>query len=203
MPCSKRRNRSSGTLASADLALDGSNVVRELTCFCGIAMLSPPAILGGDNSFSGTNPMERREIKDALRRSTVIDLLDDGIENGSDLKSPHRKRKDGDRASAAHPSGDASRGESDALVPAAKVSHPTTESTNKSISYSGVFIGVGFVIAGAVMLASPHDLNVYHAAMRRHAFVEHIAKPEMMVYAVIAIIFGIALCAYSLYRPRK
>ena len=150
--------------------------------------------------------MDKRELAKLLRRTNTADLLDDGIENGSDLRSFAKTGDDPADAVDAAPK-----------VPR-RVEMPTQSSPlrdlhtkeapeevqpKEPISYLGVFIGACFLVFGVVMFLYPQDVSVYHDRIRYRPIVEHVTTTGSQVYAVIALVIGIALCWFSLYRARK
>ena len=146
--------------------------------------------------------MDKRDLSRMLRRTNTADLLDDGIENGSDLKS-------------------FSQTEATEVVDAPKVSQvdlPTQSSPlrnldaqatpravppKESYSYLGLFFGTYFVVSGVLLFLFPQDASIYHDRMKSRPFVEHVTATGSQVYAVIALVVGIVLCAFSMYRPKK
>ena len=167
--------------------------------------------------------MDKRELSRLLRRSNVGDLIDDGVENGSDLKSsarieepkpkapevPARDLKSSPRIEEPEPRAPE--------VPA--IDLPTQPKHRKVVlgrqpkpaaperepaSRTGVFLGACFLLPGIVLFLFPKEILVYHARLNRGPSpVEHVTTQGAQVYAVIAILVGIAVCALSLYRPKR
>jgi hypothetical protein len=149
--------------------------------------------------------MDKRELAKLLRRTNTADLLDDGIENGSDLKS-FAKTED-DAVGVVDDVPKARRGETPTQSSPLRDLHtkeaPKEVPPREPVSYLGLFIGACLLVFGVVMYLYPRDVSVYHDRMRYRPIVEHVTTTGSQVYAVIAMIIGIALCWFSLYRPRK
>src|SRR5450432_1769257 len=98
--------------------------------------------------------MDKRKFAKLLRQSNTADLLDDGIENGSDLKSrapaekeePDATPDDGPGEPAIHPTPPHAQHEQQA----AEAAPPSA-----SISYLGLFLGASSVAAGIMLLVDP------------------------------------------------
>ena len=151
--------------------------------------------------------MDKRELARMLRRTNTADLLDDGIENGSDLKSFAKAEDD-----AADAVDDVPRVPRRGEMPTqssplrdlhAKEAPKEAQLPKEPISYLGLFIGACFLVFGVVMFLYPQDVSAYHDRIRYRPIVEHVTTTGSQVYSVIALIIGIALCWISLYRPRK
>jgi len=149
--------------------------------------------------------MDKRELARMMRRTNTADLLDDGIENGSDLKSFAKSEDDAVEGVPKVPK--ASRVEmptqSTPLRDLYKKKTPEAPPPKEPISYLGLFIGACFMVFGVVMFLYPQDVSVYHDRIRYRPIVEHVTTTGSLIYAVIAWVVGIALCWFSLYRPKK
>lgn len=146
--------------------------------------------------------MDKRKFASFLRQSNTADLLDDGIENGSDLKSRARTEKEAPDAPPGHAL------DEPAASPAQEYAQhqqqaPETAPPAASVSYLGLFLGVSSLAAGIMLLVDPHDLRIFHSAMRYRGSIEHVTAFGSQTYGVLALIFGIALCWYALYRPKN
>jgi hypothetical protein len=146
--------------------------------------------------------MDKRTFSRMVRRTNVDDLLDDGIDNGSDLKSFAQSDDD----------------DMDNLPKEPQVDLPTQprelrkQSMAKPrdavpcrapVSYVGLLSGAFFLIAGVLLFLYPNDIHILHDRIRGGSFVEHVTTTGSQAYAAMAVILGIAICAFSLYRPRK
>jgi hypothetical protein len=147
--------------------------------------------------------MDQRELRRKLRQSNIVDLLDDGIENGSDLRVPSRVDEDAQGPDA----GDANKESFKRLEQSSgrRAAPPEPREIPKaSVNYAGLAIGTGFAVSGALIFPDARAINILHGSLRyRPAWIEHLTATESRVYALVAIVFGIALCAFSLYRPRR
>ena len=142
--------------------------------------------------------MDKRKFARFLRQSNTADLLDDGIENGSDLKSratagkeePDATPDDGPGEPATHP------------TPQHEQQAPQAAPPSASISYFGLFLGASSLAAGVMLLVDPRDMRVFHPG-RYGGSVEHVTAFGSQAYGALALILGITLCWYALYRPKK
>ncbi len=150
--------------------------------------------------------MDKRKFSRMLRQSNVEDLLDDGIENGSDLKAKPFAQ-------------DPLVADADDTPDVSNVDTPTQSTPLRDlpeqqtrnamlpkgpISHLGLLLGSCFLLAGVVLLLYPRDVHVYHDRIKHLPyFVEHVTASGSQAYAVIAMIVGIALCGLSLYRPKE
>ncbi len=143
--------------------------------------------------------MDKRKFARFLRQSNTADLLDDGIENGSDLKLRGPAEVEGpdptpnERADDPAPTGTQSRQMQDA---------PAATPPASNISYFGLFLGACSLAAGVMLLVDPHDLRVFHPG-RHGGSIEHVTAAGSQAYGILALILGCALCWYALYRPKK
>lgn len=150
--------------------------------------------------------MDKRELAKLLRRTNTADLLDDGIEKGSDLQS-FAKTEDDTADAVDEVRQVPRRGElptqSSPLRDLHKQEIPEVLPPKEPISYFGLFIGACFLVFGVVMFLHPQDMSFYHERTRYRTIVEHVTTTGSQVYAVIALVIGIALCWISLYRPKR
>ena len=150
--------------------------------------------------------MDKRDLAKLLRRTNTADLLDDGIENGSDLK-PFAKTED-DAADAVDDIPQVARRtemptQSSPLRDLHKKETPEALPPKEPISYLGLFIGACFLVFGIMMFLNPQEVWVMHDRVRYRTIVEHVTATGSQVYAVIALVIGIALCWISLYRSKR
>jgi len=146
--------------------------------------------------------MDKRELAKLLRRTNTADLLDDGIENGSDLKSFARTEDDAVEDVPKRPRVEMPT-QSSPLRDLHKKEAPEEVPPKEPISYFGLFVGACFLVFGIVMFLYPQDASVYHDRIKYRPFVEHVTTTGSQVYAVISLVIGIALCGFSLYRPKR
>jgi hypothetical protein len=146
--------------------------------------------------------MDKRELAKMLRRTNTADLLDDGIENGSDLQSFAKTEGD-----AVDDVPKVRRGETPTQSSPLRDLHvkelPEEAPPKEPVSYLGLFIGACFLVFGIVMFLHPQDESIYHDRIKYRPFVEHVTVTGSQVYAVVALVIGIALCGFSLYRPKR
>lgn len=149
--------------------------------------------------------MDKREIARLLRRTNTADLLDDGIENGSDLQSSAKTEDDaaGDVADVPKVQRGEMPTQSSPLRDLRTKEAPKEVPPREPVSYFGLFIGTCFLVFGVVMFLHPQDVSLYHERTRYRTMVEHVTATGSQVYAVIALVIGIALCWISLYRSKR
>ena len=144
--------------------------------------------------------MSIRDLKWIKRRTTVSDLLDDGIENNSDLQ----QLDSGDElAQPPNPALLRKRSETLALINA---EHAATElaAYRKNFSIFGAALGAVIAIASAYVVISPVDMRVEHRRIRYLPTVwEHVTPARSRFYGSVGLVFGVFVVGYSLYRPRS
>ena len=141
--------------------------------------------------------MSNRDVRWLQRRTNIADLLDDGIENYSDLKPS------ASAAGAAGAEGTAMvESPGAAAAPRSAASTPTA-SPRQTVSWLGLLLGIGFVAAGVRLFVAPIDLMVYHQRMKRSSFVEHVTPQRWRIYGTAAAVVGLGLLGFSLYLPRQ
>lgn len=146
--------------------------------------------------------MDKRELSRMLRRTNTADLLDDGIENGSDLKS-FAQIDEAEVVDAPKVSQVDMRTQSSPLRNLDTQETPRAVPAKEPISYLGLFFGACFVVSGVLLFLFPQDRYVFHDRLKSRSFVEHVTATGSQVYAVIALVVGIVLYGFSMYRPKK
>jgi hypothetical protein len=145
--------------------------------------------------------MDKRKFSRWLQRSNVDDLLDDGIENNSDVKFRERSKdaEAGDSREDIHVDSIAEP----AAPQSGREEEPSATRREDRISLPGLLLGVFFMLLGIAAFLFPKDLYIFHQRIKyARSFVEYITASQSQVYAVGAFILGIAICGFSLYRPR-
>jgi hypothetical protein len=142
--------------------------------------------------------MSIRDLNWTRRRTTVEDLLDDGIENASDLgKAPL------DTARPPDPEALQKRSETLAKVKAERAAQ-LSATRRKSFSVFGVLLGLLVATGGCLLVMFPTDMRVEHSRIRYLPTVwEHVTPARSRLYGSVGIAFGLALVVCSLYRPRS
>ena len=142
--------------------------------------------------------MSIRDLNWIRRRTTAEDLLDDGIENASDLgKLPS------DATLPPDPAALRKRSETLARV---KAEHAAEFSAarRKSFSVFGVLLGLLIAAGGGALVVFPTDMRVEHSRIKYLPTVwEHVTPARSRLYGSVGLAFGLALVVYSLYRPRS
>ena len=142
--------------------------------------------------------MSIRDLNWIRRRTTVEDLLDDGIENTSDLgKVP---------LDASLPSDPAALRKRSETLARVKAEHAAELSTTrrKSLSVFGVLLGLLIAAGGCILVIFPADMRVEHSRIRYLPTVsEHVTPARSRLYGSAGLAFGLVLVVYSLYRPRS
>jgi len=146
--------------------------------------------------------MDKRELSRKLRRSNVGDLIDDGIENGSDLKASARIEESEQKAPEVSNIDLPTQSKRRPALPG-KDRRPAAPERDP-MSYLGLFLGACFLLPGVALFLFPREVSVYHDRLKHGpSVVEHVTTLVAQAYALIAIVAGIAACGFSLYRPRR
>ncbi|HTA66328.1 MAG TPA: hypothetical protein VK753_12565 [Xanthomonadaceae bacterium] len=147
--------------------------------------------------------MNKRDLSRLLRQTNVEDLVDDGIENGSDIASFNPVDAVDETPTPETSKADAIR-RSTLLRERQEQEEQVESLRRRSVSWLGLILGACFVVSGIVVFLFPRDTYVYHHRMRLlPSFVEHVTPAGSQAYAVVAVVLGGAVCAYALYRPPK
>lgn len=142
--------------------------------------------------------MTIRDLNWIKRRTTVEDLLDDGIENASDLSKPPS-----DTTLSPDPEAFRKRSETLARVRAERAAE-FSATRRKSLSVFGVLLGLLIATGGSLLVMFPADMRVEHSRIRYLPTVwEHVTPARSRLYGSVGIAFGLVLVVYSLYRPRS
>lgn len=148
--------------------------------------------------------MGRRPADWIRRDTTAEDLLDDGIENASDLKSkPESAGVDPLANGAPHHE-------------AMEIRRRTVERNRleaaeqariqrrKSYSRFGFLFGAALLVFGLIAMLHPAESDVLHARIKYlPSFIEHVSEGRSVFYGAVMFVFGAVLCWYSLLRPRS
>jgi hypothetical protein len=132
------------------------------------------------------------------RRTNIADLLDDGIENGSDIGTLHADTGD-EPAGAEEEAALRTRDETLAVVRAEQAA--VEAATTRRRSPYGLFLGVLIAAAGTWLIASPVDMRVLHAHSRYASFLEHVTPARSRLYGTAGLIGGLVLVGCALRRP--
>ena len=134
------------------------------------------------------------------RHTTVDDLLDDGVENDSDVKAfsegaPPEPGPAADivqRQRAAYASGQRAHAASNAR-----------RALRRSRSLWGAGTGLACIVAGTLLILHPVAMWVSHPGMKRAwPLMERVSEEGSMLYGAVLVLFGAALFAFSLFMPR-
>ena len=131
------------------------------------------------------------------RHTTVEDLLDDGVENFSDLKASEtaapEPEPDPALIAANQQFRDQARLEQEQAM---------REAYRSAFSDLGIFLGLLMTVSGSTLALFPVDTLVYHARVRYlRSVVEHVTPARSVLYGASLAISGIGLIGYALYRP--
>lgn len=134
------------------------------------------------------------------RRTTVDDLLDDGVENFSDLRGKQAPAAVGETA----PNSEAvaavlrARAEGNAAEREA-----TRAARRRAWSLFGIALGIVMIVAGTLAIRFPQQLLVHHARMKYlPSTVEPVDPPRFAFYGGVLVLAGVGLCVFALVRPR-
>jgi hypothetical protein len=144
--------------------------------------------------------MSKRGLDWIRRHTTTEDLLDDGVENFSDLKTLESRSSE-----EPEPSPESLAVRRQTLERRRKEQQQfASEAYRLAFSRFGLFLGVLLVLSGAALLVFPVDMLVHHARIRYlPPVVEHVTQARSQLYGAALLIAGIALAGFSLYRPRR
>ena len=133
------------------------------------------------------------------RRTTIEDLLDDGVENGSAAIEPLTKLP-------ADPSVDLGirQRRADTLAKVrAEHSAQLRALQRRNFSVFGIVLGALIAVAGVVLVVFPVDMWVEHSRIKHLPTVwEHVTPARSRLYGSTAFIFGLVMVAYGAHRPR-
>lgn len=135
------------------------------------------------------------DLRRLRRNTTADDLLDDGVENGSDRKGYANNEGRTDIASdlAMAPKRERAK-HADGAGHAASAG---------SISVLGLGLGAVMLAAGAVLLAWPADMLVEHVRIRYlPSVIEHVTAATSRMYGAALVAAGLAVLAFALRRFR-
>jgi len=137
-------------------------------------------------------------------RTNIEDLLDDGVENGSDIRA---RINEEDRPSAAEdgsPADEALLRKRDETLAAVRAEQAAVlaKARRRAISPGGVALGLLVVLGGIWLIADPVDMRVEHRRMYRlPTFWEHVTPARSRFYGAAGVACGLLLIGYSLRRP--
>ena len=139
--------------------------------------------------------MSKRSLTWLRQHTNVEDLLDDGIENNSDLKS---------FASHGQPSDELPVAErAEVPLQASHIETPRPAPPERDFTLAG--IGLLIMGCGLGLVLYPLDLVVYHqgAKYAYRGLLEHVTTGRSQIYGSVGIVLGAALLIYALKKPRK
>ncbi len=146
--------------------------------------------------------MSPPDVHRQLQNTNVWDLLDDGIENGSDLRARPRGADPGPAAGVDAPVAPAPRTTLTARTQPESTTEPVR--SNRAISWFGLALGLAMIVAGLLVAWHPHSMVVYHAPTRHaHGSSEFVTAREAQGCGWISVILGLTIGAFSVYRPRS
>ena len=137
-----------------------------------------------------------------LRRNTTVDdLLDEGAENGSDMRvfsedpppgpGPHADGLQAQRAAY-------TLDQQQRAVSAAHIS------VRRSRSVWGTATGIACMVAGAWLILHPVAMWVAHPGMKRAwPLMERVSEDGATFYGAVLVVFGAVLTGFSLYAPLR
>jgi len=119
--------------------------------------------------------MSKRGLAWLRQHTNVEDLLDDGIENNSDVSSFAPSGEDPDDPIAAKPAG--------TPLPAAQIVNARTAIAEPDFFVAAIAVLV--IGCGAALIIHPVDEIVYHANS-----IEHVANGRSVLYGVVGILLA-------------
>lgn len=178
----------------------GSRVALTQVGMSGLSCLGPDRPFNG-NRFAGSTGFRARMTKRNLRwirqHTNVEDLLDDGIENNSDLRS-FASDDDTSEEQPLPTSNDSSPTAQDSGAPA-------IVADRNPISAFGVMLGGSMMWFGVKLFLYPVDTFVYHARAKslHRGVLEHVTQAGSHFYGIVGFLTGLAILLCSVYRPRR
>jgi len=150
--------------------------------------------------------MSKRDEVKIRQRTNLYDLLDDGIENNSDLEALRKARED----AAAEPEPPAAHAGTDDAPHPATASPSTPAGDRKAASatgrrhWAGALTGALSCAGGLWLLVAPATGLVFHDRIRyARPFVEQVSPLMSQVYGGVLLVAGIALLYFSLRQTRE
>jgi len=132
--------------------------------------------------------MSKRSVTWLRQHTNVEDLLDDGIENNSDLKSFALAEQPSDEPPISGPV--------EVPLQASHIEAPKTEPAERDFFVAA--IGVLIMGCGLGLVLYPVDTIVYH-----YRAIEHVTSARSEGYGGVGILLGAALLIYALKKSRK
>ena len=133
------------------------------------------------------------------RRTNIEDLLDDGVENGSDSVSDLPAS---DELPTAEETDALCKREETLAAISAEQAVIAATARRRAFNPCGVAFGLLIAIGGAWLIASPVDMRVEH---RRMMYLptswEHVTPARSRFYGTAGLVSGLLLIGYSLRRP--
>jgi len=137
------------------------------------------------------------------RNTTANDLLDDGVENFSDVRSMQGAAEETGKADPAavvaiQRTRDAAKAEALAEY---------ERERRRAWSPFGVALGLAMSAAGSLLIRHPADMLLYRYAMTywskmpTRPFVEHVTASRSVFYGEVVV--GLAVVVFALFRPRS
>ena len=132
------------------------------------------------------------------RRTTIADLLDDGIENGSDVAGLSAAAEE-----LPVPGGEDALRKRDQTLAAIRAEQRAADATmaRRSFSPYGVFLGVLIAAGGTWLIARPVDMRVLHDRAKHLPFREHVTPARSRLYGTAGLVGGLLVVAYAMRRP--
>jgi hypothetical protein len=134
------------------------------------------------------------------RRTTVDDLLDDGVENFSDLRDKQEPAAVGETAP---------NSEAVAAILRARAEDQVAEreairvARRRAWNLFDIALGISMIVAGTLAIRFPQQLLVHHARMKYLPnTVEPVDPLRFAFYGGVLVLAGVGLCVFALVRRR-
>jgi hypothetical protein len=139
--------------------------------------------------------MSKRSLTWLRQHTNVEDLLDDGIENNSDLKSFEIRGQPSDELPVAE--------RPELPLQASHIETQRPDAPERDFALAG--IGLLIMGCGLGLVLYPVDLVVYHQAAKYayRGVLEHVTTGRSQIYGSVGIVLGAALLIYALQKARK
>jgi hypothetical protein len=139
--------------------------------------------------------MSKRSLTWLRQHTNVEDLLDDGIENNSDLKSFATHCQPSDALPVADP----------AEIPLQASHIETARPPPPERDFTLAGIGLLIMGCGLALVLYPVDLVVFHqgAKYAYRGVLEHVTTGRSQIYGSVGIVLGAILSVYALKKAHK
>ena len=135
--------------------------------------------------------MSKRDEVRVRQNTTLYDLLDDGVENGSDVSALARLKAEHEQSSA------------NEISNAHRASPQHFALTTSRRSWGGAVLGFAIFTGGTAVAIWPVEMLVWHDRIRYlPSFAEHVTQDGARGYGIVVALAGLVVTLFSLVRMR-